>query len=67
MTDAAEKAHNFREGYVEGAGAVLKAIGDGLPEHQMLVLMKWIDGPLEMWRRGSPEDQRPAIPMIDGA
>ena len=67
MDDPAQKAHDFREGYVEGAGAMIKAIGDGLPEHQMLVLRKWIDGPLEAWRRGPPDAARPEIPMIDGA
>ena len=67
MDDPAKKADDFREGYVEGAGAVVKAIGDGLPEHQILVLQKWIDGPLAAWRHGPPDAARPAIPMIDGA
>ena len=67
MNDPAERAHDFREGFVEGAGAVVKAIGDGLQEHQILVLQKWIDGPLEAWRRGPPDATRPTIPMIDGA
>lgn len=67
MDDTVKKAHDFREGYVEGVGAVIKAIGDGLPEQQILVLRKWIDGPLEAWRRGPPDAARPTIPMIDGA
>ena len=67
MNDPAKKAHDFREGYVEGAGAVIKAIGDGLQEHQVLVLQKWIDGPLVAWRQGPSDAARPTIPMIDGA
>ena len=67
MSDPVDKARDFREGYIEGAGAVVKAIGDGLQEHQILVLKKWIDGPLEQWRCGPPDAQRPVLPMIDGA
>ncbi len=67
MNDPVEKAHDFREGYVEGAAAVVKAIGDGLQAHQILVLQKWIDGPLDAWRRGPSDAPPPVLPMIDGA
>ena len=67
MNDAAEKARDFREGYAEGAAAVVKAIGDGLQEQQILVLRKWIDGSLKAWRHDSSDAPPPVLPMIDGA
>ena len=67
MTDGATKAADYREGYVEGARAVLKAIGDDLPEQQMRVLEKWVSGPLAAWRHAEPDAKPPPLPMIDGA
>ena len=67
MTDGAGKAHEYREGFVEGARAVLKAIGDDLPEEQMRVLEKWVSGPLAAWRSAAADDAPPPLPMIDGA
>ena len=56
-----------RTGYVEGARAVLKAIGDDLPEQQMRVLEKWVAGPLTEWIEAGAEAAPPVLPMIDGA
>ena len=67
MTDGATKAHDYREGFVEGARAVLKAIGDDLPEQQMRVLEKWVSGPLDTWRTAAPDAAPPPLPLLDGA
>ena len=67
MTDTADKTHDYREGYYEGARAILKAIGDDLPENQMRVLENWVSGPLEAWRSADPNAPPPPLPMIDGA
>jgi hypothetical protein len=57
----------YRDGFVNGARAIFEAIGDDLPEEQMRVLQKWIDGPLDAWRREGPDTSPPPVPMIDGA
>ena len=62
-----EKAHDYREGFVQGAKALLKIIGDDLPEQQMRVLERWVDGPLSEWRHAPPDAAQPTPPMIDGA
>ena len=61
------KAHDYREGFFEGARAILKAIGDDLPEQQMRVLEKWVSGPLSAWRHADDDASPPPLPMIDGA
>ncbi len=63
----ATKAHDYREGFHAGAQAILKAIGDDLPEVQMRVLQRWVSGPLSDWRHEPAEARRPPLPMIDGA
>ena len=67
MSDPDEKAHDFREGFREGARAVIKAIGDNLPDQQMRVLEKWVSGPLESWLHADKDAVPPPLPMIDGA
>ena len=62
-----EKAQDYREGFVRGAKAILKAIGDDLPEQQMRVLERWVEGPLSEWRHAPPDAAQPTMPMIDGA
>ena len=66
-TNPAEKARDYREGFVEGAKAILEAIGDDLPEQQMGVLQKWVAGPLSAWRRADANASPPPLPMIDPA
>ena len=66
MTDGAEKAQDFRQGYYEGAKAILKTIGDGLSENQMRVLEKWVAGPIKEWGKAGPDAAPPTAPMIDG-
>ena len=65
--DPSAKAKDFRQGFVAGAQAILKAIGDDLPEQQMRVLQKWVEGPLDKWRNADAGASEPPIPMIDGA
>ena len=65
--DAAAKARAYREGFVEGARAILKGIGDDMAEEQKRVLEKWVNGPLAAWREAGPEAARPDLPAIDGA
>lgn len=67
MEDPAEKAHDYREGYLEGVKAVIAAIGDDLPEMQMRVLEKWAAGPLASWRHADSGATPPPLPMLDGA
>ena len=67
MTDPAEKMHDYREGFCEGARAIIKAIGDDLPDIQMRVLERWVSGPLEEWRHAEPNAERPPLPLLDGA
>lgn len=67
MTEPGEKAHDFREGFLQGARAVIAAIGDDLPEVQMRVLEKWVAGPLEAWRCAEPGAAPPPLPLLDGA
>ena len=61
------KAHDYREGFFEGARAILKAIGDDLPDQQMRVLEKWVAGPLSDWRHADDDASPPPLPLIDGA
>jgi hypothetical protein len=65
--DMSDKAKDYREGYFEGAKAILKIIGDDLPEEQMRVLEKWVAGPLSAWRHADADASPPQLPMIDGA
>ncbi len=67
MADPAEKAHDYREGFCEGVRAVVKAIGDDLPEAQVRVLERWVAGPLEGWRHADAGSPPPPLPMLDGA
>ena len=67
MADAEEKAQDYREGFCEGARAILKAIGDDLPEAQMRILEKWIAGPLDVWRGADAGAKPPPLPLLDGA
>ncbi len=67
MTDAAEKTQAYREGFYEGARAILKVIGDDLPEEQMRVLEKWVAGPLAGWRHEDANAAPPQLPLLDGA
>ncbi len=67
MSEIGEKAHDYREGFYQGARAILKAIGDDLPEVQMRVLETWVAGPLEHWRHAAPDAPPPPLPMLDGA
>ena len=67
MTEAVETAGHYREGFYQGARAVLKAIGDDLPELQMRVLETWVAGPVEQWRHAAPDAPPPPPPMLDGA
>ena len=67
MSDTVEKAGDYREGFYQGARAVLKAIGDDLPEVQMRVLEKWVAGPVDQWRHAPPDAAAPPLPMLDGA
>jgi hypothetical protein len=66
MTDGATKAHDYRQGFHEGAKAILKAIGDDLPEEQMRVLETWVAGPIADWIQAGPDAKQPTTPMIDG-
>lgn len=66
-SDPAVKAHAFREGFIAGVRATLKAIGDDLPEEQSRVLEKWASGPLERWSKAGPDADEPPMPMVDGA
>ncbi len=66
-TGGAGKAQDYREGFLEGARAMLKAIGDDMAEEQKRVLEKWVEGPLATWRAAGPEATRPGLPAIDGA
>ncbi len=67
MTEGETKAHDYRHGFYEGAKAILKAIGDDLPEEQMRVLEKWVSGPLLEWGKAGADAEQPVVPMIDGA
>ncbi len=65
--DPAAKVQAYREGFLEGARAMLKGVGNDMAEEQKRVLEKWVNGPLASWRNGSPEAVRPELPAIDGA
>lgn len=65
--DASVKAQVYREGFLEGARAVLKGIGNDMAEEQKRVLEKWVNGPLAAWREAGPEAAPPDLPAIDGA
>ena len=70
MSDAqtpGARAVDYREGYLEGARAMLKAIGNDMAEEQKRVLEKWVNGPLAAWRHAGPGAARPDLPAIDGA
>ena len=67
MSGTGEKAHDYREGFYQGARAILKTIGDDLPEVQMRVLERWVAGPLSEWRQADPDAPPPPLPMLDGA
>ncbi len=67
MADTGDKAHDYREGFLQGAKTILKAIGDDLPEQQMRVLERWISGPLQAWCHADAAEAPPTVPMIDGA
>ena len=67
MTDPAEKMNDYREGFCEGARAIIKAVGDDLPDMQMRVLEAWVSGPLEAWRHAEPGARPPPLPLLDGA
>ena len=70
MDDAAGsnvKAQAYREGFLEGARALLKGVGNDMAEEQKRVLEKWVNGPLATWRDAGPEATRPDLPAIDGA
>ncbi|WP_158808826.1 hypothetical protein [Beijerinckia sp. L45] len=66
-SNVSRKAQAYREGFCEGARAILKAIGDDLPGEQMRVLEKWVAGPLTAWRHADDDASPPPLPMIDGA
>ncbi len=70
MSDAGQpeiRAENYREGYLEGARAMLEAIGNDMAEEQKRVLERWVNGPLAAWRHAGPQAKRPDLPAIDGA
>ncbi len=67
MSDGDTKAHDYRQGFYEGAKTILKTIGDDLPEEQMRVLEKWVAGPIAEWSKAGPDAAQPTAPMIDGA
>ncbi len=66
-SESGPKARAYREGFLEGARALLKGVGNDMAEEQKRVLEKWVNGPLAAWRDAGPEAERPDLPAIDGA
>ena len=65
--DPVAKAQAFREGFLEGARALLKGVGNDMAEEQKRVLEKWVNGPVAAGRDAGPDVVRPELPAIDGA
>ena len=65
--DEAPSTKSYREGFLEGARCLLKAVGNDMAEEQKRVLEKWVEGPLAAWHDAEPDAPRPDLPAIDGA